>query len=167
MCYLEYTSRMKHASPFHARALRGALIDMLTEQNFTHAVTLNTDRELSASRLRDIFKTFCMNLDRRAHAKQNVRNIPSSERLLAIAFPENLATNAHLHAVADFSRLVQRTAGHQELEEVIARTWKKATRKSGSVHLSPQPDSGWSRYITKMSRWPEPLYWISTDFHPF
>lgn len=158
---------MYHRSPFQHRDLRNAVIGMLSDRRFTHAVTLNTDRELSASRLRDIFKTFCMNIDRRAHAKQNVRNIPSSERLLAIAFPENLATNAHLHAVADFSRLVQQTASHQELEEVIARTWTKATRESGSAFLSPQPDSGWSRYITKMSRWPEPLYWISTDFHPF
>ncbi|MBD3746913.1 MAG: hypothetical protein IE932_11950 [Sphingopyxis terrae] len=151
----------------HARyRLRDAYRELLSSSEFTHALTLNTDREMSATRLRDIFKNFCMNVDRVAHGKLNVRGIPSSERLLAIAFPENLTTNAHLHAVVDLDRLARKLNGEHELERQLELIWKKATRGSGSAHCKPRPDRGWASYITKKADWTDPTYWISTDFHP-
>ena len=70
-------------------SLRRAHIDFLANGRFSHAVTLNTDRELSPSKLRSIFGTFCMNIDRVIHSKQRVDKIPSSQRFLAIGWPDS------------------------------------------------------------------------------
>ena len=139
---------------------------MLSDEQFTHALTLNTDRDLSAARLRAIFNNFCMNVDRAVHDKQRVRKLPSSDRFLAIAWPENLETNAHLHAVADLRALADMTSDADDLKSRLATIWHQATRQAGSVHCIPRSDEGWAYYMTKKAHLSDPLYWISTEFHP-
>lgn len=145
-------------------ALRRAHIRFLSSDLFPHAVTLNADRELSVARLRSIFGTFCMNVDRVTHSKQRVDKIPSHQRFLAVAWPENLTTNAHLHVAADlraFEARVRR-ADAPTLEQI----WHKASRKAGSVYVTQMTTQGWAAYMTKKAERSDPLYFISTDFHP-
>lgn len=145
-------------------SLRRAHIDLLSNGRFPHAVTLNTDRELSATRLRSIFGNFCMNIDRIIHAKQRVDKIPSSLRFLAIAWPENLNTNAHLHVAADLRAFAARAQQAEAL--ALEPIWLKASRGAGSVHVQRMTTQGWAKYMTKKAEWGDPLYFISTDFHP-
>jgi hypothetical protein len=149
---------------FTPASLRRAHIDLLSDGRFTHAVTLNADRELAAARLRSIFGTFCMNVDRAIHSKQRVSKIPSHQRFLAIAWPENLDTNAHLHVAADLSAFAAhgRDADARALESI----WHKATHGAGSVHVKRMTTQGWAAYMTKKANWSDPVYFISTDFHP-
>jgi hypothetical protein len=137
---------------------------MLSSNRFPHALTLNTDRELSPNRLRSIFGNFCMNVDRVIHAKQHVSKLPSSDRFLAIAWPENLDTNAHLHVAADLRGFAARVGGIDPT--ALGKIWHRASRGAGSVHVQDMTSRGWASYITKKASGADPLYFISTDFHP-
>ena len=154
---------MKHASP---SMLKSALCAWITEQEFTHAVTLNTDRELSAGRISSIFSTFCHKIDR-AVLGRNAQSILSENRFRAIAFPENLQTNAHLHVVADlgaFHALCDDRPG--SLNESIRRIWLQSTRGAGSIDIQEPRGTGWSTYMSKGFTRLDSLYFLSSQYHP-
>ena len=146
-----------------ARRERAAIVEWVANDNYTHAFTLNTDRELSLSRMKDICSTFCHLFDKQVHGIRNMRRFPSDLRMRAIFFPENLATNAHVHGLADFSPALQVLGNDWRLEQEVLRTWLKATGGSGSVKLAPEPDSGWVSYCTKRF---DGTYFLAADFHP-
>jgi len=144
------------------RQQRRALIDWTAGKRFSHALTLNTDRVLSAANLSSIFKTFCMEFDRGTLGR-NLTRVPKTNRLDAIAFPENLSTNAHLHAFADLkhaSRLKGSDAAALELARIC---WMKATNGAGSFYERQQPDGGWCRYSSKGF---DGTYFLSQDYWP-
>lgn len=115
------------------RTIREGIFELIASQPFTHCITLNSDRELSLPRLRGIFGTFCVKIDRQIHVRDHVRNLPIGDRLNAIAFPEHLATNAHLHVLANLAPLEARHPQPQALTECIRRCWLQSSRGAGSV----------------------------------
>ena len=143
--------------------MRRALTRWITEDGYTHAITLNTDRELSLRRMEDIFSTFCHVFDKRVHRIRNMQRFPSELRLRAVVFPEHLTTNAHLHGLADLGSALNVLKSDGRLKQEMHCAWKTATRGSGSVDLGANPDRGWSAYSTKDY---DGTYMLAAGFHP-
>lgn len=156
---------MLHYSPYTRRTIRSGIQELIEGQPYTHAVTLNADRELGPRRIRTIFGTFCHKLDREILACQNARQFPQEQRFNAIAFPENLGTNAHLHVHADLRRAAEGRTD-QQLFDLIRRCWLQSTRGSGSVDIQQLFGDGWAAYCTKKFSSNDPVYFLSSDFHP-
>lgn len=152
---------------FHPYAIRRGLIQLINSQPNTHGLTLNSDRPLSVSRIKSIFSTFCVKLDREIHGTQRVKNIPSADRLNAIAFPEHLETNAHLHALADLSHFDGHGFGNIGLERLLRNCWLQSTHGAGSVDVQRLTSDGYAWYATKATNLIDPTYFLSSDFHPF
>ena len=108
---------MEH--PYHPPRIRRELCSWIASDSYTHALRLNTDRVLSIGRLKDIFGTFCYRYDKSALGIRNLLKVPSSQRLRAIAFPENLETNAHLHVAADLSAGLRHLGSEWRSESVV------------------------------------------------
>lgn len=145
------------------RRERATIIDWAANDNYTHSITLNTDRELSLRRMKDICSTFCHQFDKQVHGKRNMRRFPIDLRMRGIFFPENLSTNAHLHGAVDFSVALRVLGNDWRLEQAVRRAWLASTRGAGSVDLKPEANSGWFRYSTKDFNG---TYFLAADFHP-
>ena len=145
------------------RRERATVVDWAANDRYTHSITLNTDRELTFARLKNICSTFCHLFDKRVLGYRNMRQSPLDLRMRGIFFPENLSTNAHLHGAVDLSAAMQFFGGDGRLEREVHRAWKKATRGAGSVKLDKAPDGGWFRYCTKRNY---EDYFFAADFHP-
>lgn len=144
------------------------LIKWVADHRFTHAITLNPNRnELSIANLRRMFGQFCLEVDRIKLGKRRVDRVPTWARFKAIAFAEHLETNAHLHAACNFDR------GHwsgrqmdEELENRLKAAWDLITKGSGQLDIQPINNAGWAHYITKeLYRAPRD-YFLAADFHP-
>lgn len=145
------------------RVERAAIIAWAANDNYTHAITLNTDRELSLARIKDICSTFCHQFDKEVHGQRNMRCFPLDLRMRGIFFPESLSTNAHLHGAVDLSAALRVFGNGWRLEQEVRRAWLKATRGAGSVDLKSQLDSGWFSYCTKRGH---DDHFFAADFHP-
>jgi hypothetical protein len=155
---------MQH--PINTYKLRGALCDWIEKQSFTHAITLNTDRELSLAKIERIFGTFCHQLDRFTLGRK-ARVLSPELRLRAIAFPENLSTNAHLHVAADLSQTFGRLKGNaDQMAQTIRCAWLRSTHGSGSIDMCDYRDRGWGFYMTKGFDRPDAPMFLSSQFHP-
>jgi len=150
-------------STHQRRGERASIVEWAANDNYTHAITLNADRELSSRRLRDIFSTFCHRFDRETHRVRNMGRFPTELRFKAIVFPENLETNAHLHGFADFRPALSVIKNEALLEERVRKIWLASNRGAGSVWLKPNPDAGWGRYSTKRDH---RTYMLAADFWP-
>lgn len=146
------------------RLERASIVDWAANDNYTHSITLNTDRELSLARIKDICSTFCHQFDKQVHRQRNMRRFPLDLRMRGIFFPENLSTNAHLHGAVDLSAAMRIVGNDWRLKEEVRRAWLKATRGAGSIKLDPTPDSGWLGYCTKRY---DGTYFFAADFHPY
>jgi hypothetical protein len=155
---------MQNDCNLNHKAIRRSLCDLIKSQPYTHALTLNSDRALSQVRLRGIFGTFCHDIDRKMLGRQKVCGYPTHLRFNAIAMPEALETNAHLHVHADLALLLEKF-GEDHAREVIRCEWLKATRGSGSVHVDPLYGDGFAWYSTKRFNGLDPVYFLSSDFH--
>lgn len=81
------------------------MIKWASNGRFSHAITLNANRDaLSLASMRKLFGQFCLAVDRLRTGKHRVSRLRTSERFEAIAFPEHLESNLHLHVVANFDR---------------------------------------------------------------
>jgi hypothetical protein len=147
---------------YQQRLERQALVDWTTDDRFTHALTLNTDRELSAGRLSEIFSCFCRRFDKAVHGR-NLNRVASGSRLHAIAFPENLSTNAHLHAVVDLSAAIEAFGDEALALERVRTCWLQATRGAGSICAEAKPNGGWGSYCTKRFTG---IYFLAADYWP-
>jgi hypothetical protein len=156
---------MSDLAPFNPAFHRG-LLQMIKEQPYTHGLTLNADREMNTERIESIFKTFCALIDREMHGVQRVKNIPTNVRLNAIAFPEHLTTNAHLHALADLSCLEDRCKDAVKFSRIIYVSWRKASRGAGSTDVQRLTSDGFGKYAAKGARSTDPVYWLARQFHP-
>ena len=145
------------------RRERASIVDWAANDNYTHSITLNTDRELTLPNIKNICSTFCHLFDKQVHGQRNMRRFPPNLRMRGIFFPENLSTNAHLHGAVDLSAAMRIIGNDWRLEQEIRRAWKKATRGAGSVDLKPELDSGWFSYCTKRGH---DDHFFAADFHP-
>jgi hypothetical protein len=157
---------MHEHTNFHRQAIRQGLIEWISDQPFTHCLTLNSDRELAEAKLRKIFGTFCAKVDRAVHGRQRVYKMPAAERFHAIGFPERLSTNAHLHVLGDLSAFKGRNPASVSLNEVIRCCWLQSTRGAGSVDVQALRSGGFARYATKGVTGSDPTYFLAADYHP-
>jgi hypothetical protein len=155
---------MQHTSP--RKRLRYDVCRWIDEAGYTHALTLNSDRELSLAKMRIIFGRFLHELDREVIGKRKVARLSGHLRTRAIAFPENLARNAHLHVAIDLADALAHCGSEAALGRLIYRTWKQSTRGSGTIHLAEFRDGGWSTYMTKDFISLDHPYILSSEFHP-
>lgn len=146
--------------------VRAALCDWIEQGGYTHAVTLNTEREMSLGRLKTIFSQFCLEFDRRVLALRNLREVPATHRIRAFGVPERLATNAHLHCHMDFSFAARRLGDESRVLEIAQWAWLKSNRGAGSAHIKPLTQTGFAQYSTKDFRWNGGEYLLSLEFHP-
>ncbi|WP_298190564.1 hypothetical protein [Novosphingobium sp.] len=151
---------------FSHPALRKGMLELISQQPYTHSVTLNADRELTAKNLRSIFGTFCARIDRKIWGHQRVRSVPSADRFQAIAFPEHLSTNAHLHCLADLSSLRNVCGTKTRMERTIRDYWLQSNRGAGSVDVQLLYSDGFGEYAMKDADMSDPVYFLSCDFHP-
>ena len=69
ICHTLYGMHNSHLK----RRERASIVDWAANDNYTHAITLNTDRELSLARIKDICSTFCHQFDKQVHGQRNMR----------------------------------------------------------------------------------------------
>ena len=153
----------------YARKLeqRRAAIDWASETRYTHAITLNPNRkELSLENLRQMFGQFCLGVDRMMTGKRRASNLYSYERFDAIAFPEHIESNIHLHVAANFAPRYwgARQIGDAEYEE-LDRIWTAVTAGSGSTDIQLARDAGWAKYSAKEMYRVDHEYFLTSDFH--
>lgn len=145
------------------RRERSTIVNWAANDNYTHAITLNTDRELTLSRIKDICSTFCHQFDKRVHGRRNMRRFPLDLRMRGIFFPENLLANAHLHGAVDLSAAMRTIGNDWLLKEAVRQSWLMATRGAGSVEMVSEPDAGWFGYCTKRGH---EDFFLAAEFHP-
>lgn len=142
--------------------LRRAFCDWIGNDGYTHALTLNTDRELALPQLTKIFGRFARHMDQAVFGLRNLRMVPTDVRFRAIAFPENLEINAHLHAAADLTLALDRLGDDRRVRKALHCCWLQATKSAGSVNVEDMRDKGWAEYSTKRGQ----DFIHSWDFHP-
>lgn len=150
-----------------SRLMREEIIKWLSDPRFTHALTLNLNRaDCTLRTAKALFGIFCRDVDRMMLGKKRVERVHTCQRLEAIAFPEHLETNLHLHIMANFAR--RYWSGHsitEEQEAELARIWRRVTKGSGTSEIKLTRDAGWARYATKEMHHPDHDYIHSADFH--
>lgn len=151
---------MKHAH--YLSPVRDALCTWIGNDGYTHALTLNTDRELALPQLTKIFGRFARHMDQEVFGLRNLRSVPSDVRFRAIAFPENLEINAHLHVAADLRLALNRLGNEVAVARMVRSCWLRATKTAGSVNIEHMRDKGWLEYSTKRGQ----EFIHSWDFHP-
>lgn len=148
------------------------MIDWCSASRFSHAITLNANRDgLSLASIKKMFGHFCLEVDRLRTGKHRVSQLHTSDRFEAIAFPEHLESNLHLHVAANFDR---RYWGGRSLSEhdkfELSRIWSRITKGSGSIEVVEMKTADdrrrWGRYITKDVRACDHPYFLAADFHP-
>jgi hypothetical protein len=157
---------MEHTTTHTGRRIRRELQAWCQQLDLPHAITLNADRPLSLSRLRHIFALFCLKCDRVVHDRKNVQSLSAADRMHAIAFPEHLDTNAHLHGLADLRSFYARFPSTAAAKAYLNCLWRQSTRGAGSVAIDPVSSAGWPRYLTKAVTTPDAPYFHSAEFHP-
>lgn len=148
------------------RILRDAAIEWCRRPEFTHALTLAPNRKnISADLLSDMFGTFCREVDRLMFGTKHVHRRPTWERFQAIAFPEMLEGNPHLHCVANFSRLHWQSRLDKPWEVELPKIWERVTRGAGTLDLQEKWGLQWERYITKEALRPGHDFLLAADYH--
>jgi len=148
------------------RVRREALIEWCSRPEFTHALTLAPNRKnITLDMLTSMFGAFCLEIDRLMFGTKHVHRRPTWERFQAIAFPEMLEGNPHLHCVANFSRLHWQSRLDKDWEGALADLWERVTRGAGELDLQLKQGVGWERYITKESLRPGHDFLLAADFH--
>jgi len=156
-----------HRSTLSPKFRRDALIEWCGRPQFTHALTLAPNRpNITPALLTDMFKSFCIEVDRLMFGTNHVHRRPTWERLEAIAFPEMLEGNPHLHCVANFSRLHWQSRLDKEWESELPRIWKSITRGPGTLDMQEKHGSHWERYVTKEAYRQGHDFLLAADFHP-
>ncbi|QIG54492.1 hypothetical protein G6N82_10320 [Altererythrobacter sp. BO-6] len=148
---------------YHRSAIRDAICDWMNQSRYNHAVTLNTNRELTLPKLSRMFSSFCLLFDRALLGRSATQKLRANGRLLAIGFPENLSSNAHLHCHMDLAAAISRLGTVKAVEGLIDGLWNKFTDTAGSSHIEPLTSAGWGAYSTKRFNGD---YLLSADFWP-
>lgn len=154
-------------SPMSRTIRREALIEWMSQPEFTHAITLAPNRDnISLDLLRRMLRGFCYEVDQFMLGAREVQNRYSWERLALIAMPEKLDTNPHLHCVANFSRTHWQNRLDKPWEEELLNIWRRVTRGSGELKIELNSDRQVAQYFTKEALRRDHDYFLSQDFHP-
>jgi hypothetical protein len=154
-------------SPMSRTIRREALIEWMSQPEYTHAITLAPNREnISLDMLRRLLGGFCCEIDKLMLGSREVHRRYSWERLALIAMPEKLDTNPHLHCVANFSRIHWQHRLDKPWETELPKIWRRVTRGSGELKIELNSGEQVARYITKEALRRDHDYFLSQDFHP-
>jgi hypothetical protein len=160
---------MQHLStlPTSRRAIRNGFIDWMSDERFTHMVTLTVDRNdpVSFHLLTKLFKTFSYEIDRYVLGVKEPRLRQSFDRFEMIAMPEKLDTNPHLHGAANFSTEFMKERLNGPWQADVTNIWRRVSRGSGDAHFIEGLDRGLLYYITKEVPRNGHEYLHSWDFH--
>jgi len=155
-----------HRPVLSPRIRHDALIEWCRRPEFTHALTLAPNRRnITPVMLTKMFGAFCREVDRLMFGTKHVHRRPTWERFQAIAFPEMLEGNPHLHCVANFSRLHWQSRLDTGWEAELLPIWEGLTREAGTLDLQEKWGAGWERYITKEAYRPGHDFLLAADFH--
>jgi hypothetical protein len=146
--------------------LRPHFAKFFEDQGYTHFLPLNSERPLTVPRIKNIFGAFCKEVDRKMLNVARVEKRPSCERLRAVAVPEHLESNAHLHCLIDLKPLLSRFSDSGECEAFLQSLWKGVSRTGGSIDLQLRTGVGAAAYALKVADRRDPTYFLSSDFHP-
>ncbi|HXH51962.1 MAG TPA: hypothetical protein VNH53_00835 [Sphingomicrobium sp.] len=142
------------------------MIEWCRRPEFTHALTLAPNRRnITPDMLAKMFGAFCREVDRLMFGTKHAHRRPTWERFQAIAFPEMLEGNPHLHCVANFSRLHWQSRLDRTWQQELPVIWHRLTRKAGDLDLQEKWGAGWERYITKEAYRPRHDFLLAADFH--
>ena len=131
------------------RASRKGLIEWVSN-NYTHAITLQPNYQVEPDKLCEMFGWFCLDVDRLMFGRKNVHKYVTGVRLQAIAFPEMLDGNPHLHGACDFSRKHWQHRLDKTWLDKLPIIWKRvAKNRYAECKISLIRDGGWGKYITK------------------
>ena len=101
--------------------IRYAHIDWIPNLGFSHALTLNPNRDVTEQKLKKMFRAFCLEADRHCYGLKSVHKLSPNDRFLAFAFTEHLASNAHIHAICRFDGWLPASLSLASHGSVIAR----------------------------------------------
>lgn len=157
--------RNSRPDPFSRESMRKGVRQFIATQGFTHALTLNSNRDLSTSNIRGMFGRFCRRVDQDRFKKRHVERLPSCFRFRAIAFVEHASSHPHLHLAVDLGPTWLASVVDDRFGRQLQAYWIEVTEGAGSIQLDPITSiQGWSRYITKNYR-RDDEYFLSSDFH--
>lgn len=147
--------------------VKKALVDWLSQDDWSHDMTFAFNRPVSVERARGIFSQFCMEMDRLRFKRHDVRDLPSERRFQAVAFIEHPETNIHIHAAAKLTGW-----WHQEVTQcdfdIFAMLWRECTWGSGDLLCRELVNCrGWLEYSTKDFVKNGGVYILSSVFHPY
>jgi hypothetical protein len=152
--------------PFSREAMRAGIREFIVQHNFTHALTLNTNRDMSIDNVKKLFGKFCYNVDQDRFRTKRVDRLISSFRFSAIALIEHPLSHPHLHAAINLHPTWLEGFVNAPYIRRLDTHWKRITKGSGSIQIDRVScAAGWSRYITKGFRRDDDFI-LSTDFHP-
>jgi hypothetical protein len=148
------------------RRLRSAFIDWQTAGDWTHAITLNINRQVSIKTATKMFGQFCHRVDRYRFDRKSISGIHSAARFSAVAAIEHPDSNIHIHVAAKLSGWLPGPLSSVD-ERELRKMWGSCTKGSGSIEIKEAYDvRGWLSYMTKeFSNWPMNVI-FSSDFHP-
>lgn len=154
-------------SPFRPYFLRKGLALWIGAPEFSHAITLNVNRnEISLRTLQRMFGRWCYLIDQMMSGQKRVSKKPTQSRFNAIAMPEHLLSNGHLHVAADFRREFWGKGLNPERLIKLHGFWEDITSGSGNMHIQLNASKGWGYYITKEYYRHGHDYILAADFHP-
>lgn len=155
-----------HWPTLSPRIRREALVEWCARPEFTHALSLAPNRKnISPELLLQMFGTFCREVDRFMLGGKHIHRRFTNERFHALAFPEMLDGNPHLHCVANFARTHWQHRLDKPWPDELPNIWRRVTRGSGQIFLREKDDAGWGRYITKEAYRPGHDFFLAADFH--
>ena len=150
--------------PRSSRAFRPSLINWISQNGCTWALTLNPNRGLSLTTELGLLREAFRDADEALLGSRFNRK-DGRKRLLGFVFAEHLNTNLHFHlAVRPGSPA---TRAEEEARCVaLSEAWQHRVA-SGSCLLKPMSDAaGWASYITKESRRADFDFWTSSMWWP-
>lgn len=148
------------------RRLRSAFVDWQSAGGWSHAITLNINRQVSVRRATSMISLFCQRMDQYRFGRRDVTKLPSEDRFSAVAIIEHPESNIHVHMAAKLDSWLRAPLCDSDKRQ-FEKMWKQCTRGSGTLYFDETYDpKGWLFYITKGFH-NQPMNWmLASDFHP-
>lgn len=162
---------MPYVTALNRRQLSAAIVEMAGHARFTHAITLNANREAIRTEAHSVglqekfFRAFCYRVDLHAFGKKRIYKLPTGVRFEAIAFPEHLHSNPHMHVAANLNEQYWGRQFDESQHAKLESIWHTVTKGSGSLKILGVRDRGWAKYMAKETFRHDFCYFLSQDFH--
>lgn len=151
--------------PYNSRRMRRSVIDWISGEEWSHAVTFAINRQVPPHTAVSMFKVFCLEMDRYKFGTKHVSGIPSLERLQAFVTIEHPHSNIHMHAVVNLADWLLRPVTKTD-EHEFNKIWKKCTWGCGDLLIEELRNvRGWIGYMTKEFYHPSTDWMLASLYH--